>query len=90
MVSDRGNGKWSSTLSDLYLWLARYRALETIAERKGDHLLRDVALSREDARAGLMLPAIAEALLQQKEPRTEKRQPIRLFQPRTGRIKLRS
>ena len=74
----------------LILWLARYRALETIAERKGDHLLRDVGLSREEARDSLRLPAIAKALLRQKEPRKEGRQSARLFHPRTGRIKLRS
>jgi hypothetical protein len=76
--------------SKLILWLARYRALETIAERKGDHLLRDAGLSREEARAGLTLPAIAEALLQQGQPQKGGPQSARLFHPRTGRMKLRS
>ncbi|PZM13687.1 hypothetical protein CPY51_12415 [Rhizobium tubonense] len=48
-----GQEKLSSRFAMLRLYLAQRSALELIALRKGDQLLRDIGLSREEARDSL-------------------------------------
>jgi hypothetical protein len=47
------NGVPLSRFARLRLWFAIYRALDIIANRRGDHLLQDAGLSREEARGRL-------------------------------------
>lgn len=52
-----------SLRSRLRLWLAGYSALELIAARDNDHLLRDAGLSRDEARDSLRSLRIVGILL---------------------------
>lgn len=47
------DGRPASRLSRFRLWLAGYYELEVIGDRDNDHLLRDVGLTREEARDAL-------------------------------------
>jgi hypothetical protein len=88
MVRRGQDPKRNSTFSDIFLWLARYRALEVVAARKGDHLLSDVGMSRDQALTGLGWPAIVSELLRRDERRKVGQRAVSQPQPSTERMKL--
>jgi hypothetical protein len=61
---DDGNGERRlSRFSKVRLWLAGYSALEVVADRDNDHLLRDAGLSRDEAQDSLRAWRIVGLLL---------------------------